>query len=418
MTESPARIVGVFQAYRGPGNWGHVVDEPTRRRRARGRRRARADPARRPHAAHGPRGRGPPRDHSEFAASSPEIHTLCTMMSVRARCYRPAASMAEHDPRAVRPDAHSSPLRGARDLPHSLEAEQAVLGAILLEETAFDQVAPLLKADDFYLLAHQHVYAVCEELARESKTLDPVLAQQRLDAKGLLGTRSRTSCRSRSRAPSAPPRTSPHYAHVVRDLARLRQMMLTAQRDGGARLRGRRERPGVPRRPQQEVFGAAQGTTARRCRLIQEPMIRAIENLEAVQKRVQAGLSPITGVPTGIQSLDKNTPRPPARRAHRARRAPVGRQDRLRAQHRDARGDARPRRWSRSSRSRCPPSSSRSACSPPRRSSTGAGSPRAVSQPTTGTRSAPRRPLGRAPDLARRQLRALARSSSARSAAS
>src|SRR5687767_7228125 len=40
--------------------------------------------------------------------------------------------------------AQIASFRGARDLPHNLEAEQAVLGAILLEETAFDQVAPLL----------------------------------------------------------------------------------------------------------------------------------------------------------------------------------------------------------------------------------------------------------------------------------
>src|SRR5512136_1156665 len=79
-------------------------------------------------------------------------------------------------------------LRGARDLPHNLEAEQAVLGAILIEETAFDQVAALLKAQDFYLLSHQHIYATFEELAKESKTLDAVLVQQRLDARGLLGS--------------------------------------------------------------------------------------------------------------------------------------------------------------------------------------------------------------------------------------
>src|SRR5688572_25050398 len=84
-------------------------------------------------------------------------------------------------------DHSIAPMRGARDLPHNVEAEQAVLGAILIEETAFDQVAPLVKPTDFYLLAHQHIYAVCMDLAKESKAIDPVLIQQRLDAKGLLG---------------------------------------------------------------------------------------------------------------------------------------------------------------------------------------------------------------------------------------
>ena len=74
-------------------------------------------------------------------------------------------------------------MPGARDLPHNLEAEQAVLGAVLIEETAFDQVAALLKPQDFYLLAHQHLYSAFEELAKEAKTIDPVLVLQRLDAR-------------------------------------------------------------------------------------------------------------------------------------------------------------------------------------------------------------------------------------------
>src|SRR3990170_3934751 len=121
-------------------------------------------------------------------------------------------------------------LRGARDLPHNFEAEQAVLGAVLIEETAFDQVAPLLRANDFYLLAHQHIYSASDELAKEAKTIDPVLVQQRLDARGLLGAavpRELPFALSRSLGTAA---NVVHYAELVSDLARLRRMMLTAQR--------------------------------------------------------------------------------------------------------------------------------------------------------------------------------------------
>ncbi|HTN54327.1 MAG TPA: replicative DNA helicase [Anaeromyxobacter sp.] len=216
--------------------------------------------------------------------------------------------MPEADPgrRAAEPAA-VSPLRGARDLPHSLEAEQAVLGAILVEETAFDQAAPHLRAGDFYLLAHQHVYAACEELARESKTLDPILVQQRLDAKGLLGPavpHELPLLLTRAIGSSA---NVVHYAETVRDLARARTMMLTAQR---VVERGYESGTNVQQfldAAQQDVFGAAQGSSVDTLKKISEPVLRALDNLEAVQKRVQAGLSPITGVPTGIQGLDRNT---------------------------------------------------------------------------------------------------------------
>ncbi len=215
--------------------------------------------------------------------------------------------MAEHDP-ARRPQDAPLTLRTARDLPHSVESEQAVLGAILIDETAFDQVAPILGPDDFYLLAHRHVYAACEELAREAKALDPIVVQQRLDARGLVGT-------------SAVPRELPlqlanaigttanvaHYAQTVKELSRARRMMITAQRvvergyEAGANVQSFLDSA------QQDVFDAGQGVGIETLKRVNEPVFRALENLEAVQKRVQAGLSPVTGVPTGFATLDKNT---------------------------------------------------------------------------------------------------------------
>src|SRR5512138_1379708 len=213
--------------------------------------------------------------------------------------------MAEHDP-ARRP---SGPLvlPTARDLPHSLQSEQAVLGAVLVEETAFDQVAAILKSSDFYLLPHQHVYAVCEELARESKTLDAITVTQRLDAKGLLGTAVPPDLPlSLSRAIGTTGNVV-HYARSVLELSRLRKMMLVA---GDVVSRGYEAGANVQAfldTAQQEVFGAAAGVGIETLKEIKEPILKALDNLEAVQKRVMEGLSPITGVPTGIATLDKNT---------------------------------------------------------------------------------------------------------------
>ena len=211
------------------------------------------------------------------------------------------------DPARRSSEAPVSPLRTARDLPHSAEAEQAVLGAILTEETAFDQVAALLRPGDFYLLAHQHVYGACEELARESKVLDPILVQQRLDAKGLLGAAVPHELPlSLARAIGSASNVA-HYARLVHEQSMARRMMLTAQRIVEMGYESSPDVRGFLDTAQQEVFGAAQGASIDTLKKISEPTLRALENLEAVQKRVQAGLSPVTGVPTGIQSLDRNT---------------------------------------------------------------------------------------------------------------
>jgi replicative DNA helicase len=84
-------------------------------------------------------------------------------------------------------------------------------------------------------------------------------------------------------------------------------MMLTAQRvvergyDAGGNVQHFLDTA------QQDVFGAGQGASVDTLKKVAEPVMRALENLEAVQKRVQAGLSPITGVATGIATLDRNT---------------------------------------------------------------------------------------------------------------
>src|SRR5512141_539502 len=161
-------------------------------------------------------------------------------------------------------------LRPSRDLPHNVEAEQAVLGAMLIEETAFDLVADRLKAEDFYIHAHQLVFTACAELAQEKQLIDPVLLHQRLEAKGLLG--------------AAVPRDLPfglakglgtaanvrHYASVIADLARVRRVQLAAQAvlsrgyEAGATVHDYLETA------QQDIFAAAQGEVSDSLRLIKE----------------------------------------------------------------------------------------------------------------------------------------------------
>jgi replicative DNA helicase len=213
--------------------------------------------------------------------------------------------MSDPEPNRRSGAAPALQLRPTRDLPHNVEAEQAVLGAMLIEETAFDLVADRLKAEDFYIHAHQLVFAACAELAQEKQVIDPVLLHQRLEAKGLLGAavpRDLPFALAKGLGTAANVR---HYAEVVADLARVRRVQLVAQAvlsrgyEAGASVHEYLESA------QQDVFAAAQGGTTDSLRLIQEPMLKAIEAIEATQTRVREGQSTITGVPTGIAGLDQ-----------------------------------------------------------------------------------------------------------------
>ncbi|HTP50604.1 MAG TPA: replicative DNA helicase [Anaeromyxobacteraceae bacterium] len=203
--------------------------------------------------------------------------------------------------------AEALALRGVRDLPHNLEAEQAVLGAILLDDTALDQVAPLVLAEDFYSLAHQHVYTVFAELAKETRKIDAVMVQQRLDSKGLLGGHVPRDLPFALASAVGTAANVKHYAEVVSELSRLRRMMLTAQRvvergyEAGSRVRDFLEEA------QQDVFSAAQGSSLETMKPFSEAMAVALDRLELIHKRAQEGLSHITGIPTGLPWLDDQT---------------------------------------------------------------------------------------------------------------
>ena len=74
--------------------------------------------------------------------------------------------------------------------PHSVEAERAVLGAILLNEDAFDTVSSLVKAEDFYRDNHRVIYEALVTIVNKNRRADHILLAeelrrlQKLDAVG------------------------------------------------------------------------------------------------------------------------------------------------------------------------------------------------------------------------------------------
>ncbi|MGM0571077.1 replicative DNA helicase [Marinobacter sp.] len=68
--------------------------------------------------------------------------------------------------------------------PHSVEAEQAVLGGLMLDNRRFDEVSEVITAGDFYRQDHRLIYAAVERLASESEPLDVVTLAEYLERAG------------------------------------------------------------------------------------------------------------------------------------------------------------------------------------------------------------------------------------------
>jgi replicative DNA helicase len=109
--------------------------------------------------------------------------------------------------------------------PHSVEAEQSVLGALLIDTTAWDQVADAVGAEDFYRPDHRLIFQALGELVATGRPGDVVTVSEQLERRGQLseaGGLAYLGTLARDTPTAANART---YAQIVRERALLRRLI-------------------------------------------------------------------------------------------------------------------------------------------------------------------------------------------------
>jgi replicative DNA helicase len=109
--------------------------------------------------------------------------------------------------------------------PHSIEAEQAVIGGLLLDATAWDNVADIVKPEDFYRPDHQAIFEAIAALALNSKPCDVVTVSEQLERSSKLdeaGGLAYLGSVARDTPSAANVRA---YAEIVRERSLLRQLI-------------------------------------------------------------------------------------------------------------------------------------------------------------------------------------------------
>jgi replicative DNA helicase len=85
-------------------------------------------------------------------------------------------------PQAVRPEHPDAQLLALRVPPHSVEAEQSVLGALLLDNQAFDRIGDLIAAEDFYRDDHRRIWRHIARLIETGRPADVVTVSESIEA--------------------------------------------------------------------------------------------------------------------------------------------------------------------------------------------------------------------------------------------
>ncbi|WP_353960463.1 replicative DNA helicase [Halomonas ramblicola] len=125
--------------------------------------------------------------------------------------------------------------------PHSLEAEQSVLGGLMLDNLAWDNVADRLVADDFYRYEHRLIFNVMAELAEGGRPLDVVTLSEALEGRDQLDTVGGLAYLAELARNTPSASNIRAYADIVRERATLRKLIRAANQiaDGAFTPQGR-----------------------------------------------------------------------------------------------------------------------------------------------------------------------------------
>ena len=192
--------------------------------------------------------------------------------------------------------------------PHSVEAEQSVLGGLLLDNTAWDRIADLIAESHFYRADHRHIYRHISKLVEHSRPADVVTVAESLEATKELASVGGIPYLSAlaSNTPSAA--NIRRYAEIVRDRAILRRLaeVGTEIADSSYNTMGK-EASQILDEAESRVFEIAeQGARGRQGFQEMPPLLtKVVERIDLLYNR--QGDSDVTGVATGFIDLDRMT---------------------------------------------------------------------------------------------------------------
>ena len=206
---------------------------------------------------------------------------------------------------AVTTDIARSKAEKLRLPPHSVEAERSLLGGLMLDQRAWDQVADVVLVDDFYRADHRAIFDAIAALIELDRPPDAVTVSERLERENRLEIAGGVEYLARlvEETPSAANVRA--YARIVRDNSMLRQLIEV----GGDIAASAHDSEGrsvaeLVDLAEQRVFEIADGGSG-------GPGFKSLKNIlpAAIDRLDELTHSDedITGVPTGFSSMDEMT---------------------------------------------------------------------------------------------------------------
>ncbi|MDF2878523.1 MAG: dnaB [Clostridia bacterium] len=194
-------------------------------------------------------------------------------------------------------------MQNMRIPPNSVEAEQSVLGAIIMDHEAVIVASEILRPDDFYRPDHAQIFAAIMELYTSSSPIDLITIQDKLVQKGILEQVGGLSYIAEL-ANMVP--TSAHikqYSKIVEEKAVLRRLIKASNEITAKSYEGDEKIDNIMSFAEKQIFDIIQNKHTEDFSHINQIVIDSIDKIEYAHQ-TKGG---VTGVPTGFVDLDYKT---------------------------------------------------------------------------------------------------------------
>lgn len=188
-----------------------------------------------------------------------------------------------------------------RSLPCALEAEQSVLGAILIDPNCFADLTDIIRREDFYLEEHGEIFDAMYDLFAKNREIDLVTLIDTLVSRGIYNEEESKKY-IKIIAETVPSASNVlDYAQIVKDKSLLRSLIAASDEIRDIAFSAQGDVKDIIDSAEQKVFSIAQGSETRGFVHIREAISRTYARLDLLAKDKNAA----SGTPTGYSALDR-----------------------------------------------------------------------------------------------------------------
>ena len=187
-----------------------------------------------------------------------------------------------------------------RVMPHSIEAEQSVVGAMLMDKVAITAASEMISGSDFYQSAYGVIFDSMVELFNEGKPVDLITLQERLREKEVPAEIASLEF-VRDLVTAVPTSANiKYYAQIVADKSMMRRLIKLNEEIENVCYAGKEPLEAVLEKTEKSVFELLQRRNTGDYVPIRQVVLNALERIEKASKNKGT----VTGIPTGFIDLD------------------------------------------------------------------------------------------------------------------